>query len=66
MSENTKAAEAARFAADRRADYGRALKEEREGLQRAGKTDRVKQVDAELKRVQSVKGRTTDADGDEA
>lgn len=44
MSEDTKAT----HAAARRADYVRALKEEREGYVRAGKTDRVKQVDEQL------------------
>lgn len=39
------------FAAARRADYVRALEQEREMLERAGKKDRVKAVDAELERV---------------
>lgn len=39
------------FAAARRADYVRALREEREGCERQGKTDRVRAIDAELERV---------------
>lgn len=39
-------------AAARRADYVRALREEREGYVRAGKTDRVAEVDAELARAE--------------
>lgn len=37
-------------AAQQRAEYVAALKAEREGYVRTGKADRVKQVDAELKR----------------
>ena len=39
-------------AAARRADYVRALREEREGYVRAGRADRVAQVDAEIARVE--------------
>jgi len=39
-------------AAARRADYVRALREEREGYVRAGKTDRLPDVDAELARIE--------------
>lgn len=39
------------FAAARRADYVRALNEERDMCERAGKADRVKAIDAELERV---------------
>ena len=39
-------------AASRRADYIRALREERDGYQRFGKDDRVAEVDAELARVE--------------
>lgn len=39
------------FAASRRADHVRALREERDMLERAGKKDRVKAVDAELARL---------------
>lgn len=45
-------------AAERRADYVRALKEEREGYLRAGKPERVKAVDAELERVTGVATRS--------
>jgi hypothetical protein len=38
-------------AAANRSDYVRALKEEREACERAGKPDRVKAIDAELRRV---------------
>lgn len=38
-------------AAARRADYVRALREEREGYVRVGKADRAAAVDAELARV---------------
>ena len=48
------------FAAARRADYARALKEEREGLERAGKKDRVAAVDAELKRL-AAEAKSADA-----
>jgi len=37
-----------------RADYVRALKEEREGYARSGKTDRVAAVDAELARFEAA------------
>ena len=40
------------FAAARRADYVRALREEREGYERAGKPSRVAEVDAEIARVE--------------
>ena len=40
------------FAASRRADYVRALQEERRGYEVAGRADRVAEVDAELARVQ--------------
>lgn len=40
------------IAAARRADYIRALSEEREGYARQGRTDRVADVDAELARMQ--------------
>lgn len=39
-------------AATRRADYARALREERDGYERAGRQDRVAEVDAELARVE--------------
>ena len=39
-------------AARRRADYVRALREEREGYVRTGNEERVAQVDAELARVE--------------
>lgn len=41
-------------AAQGRADYVEALKVEREGYVRAGKTDRVKAVDAELARFDAA------------
>lgn len=41
-------------AAARRADTVRALTEEREGYVRAGKTDRVAQVDAAIARLQGA------------
>ena len=41
-------------AAVRRADYVRALRVEREGLERVGKTDRVAAVDAELARFDAA------------
>lgn len=41
-------------AATQRADYVRALEEERHALKVQGKTDRVKQVDAELARVKGA------------
>jgi hypothetical protein len=44
----------AEVAAARRADQVRALTEERAGLVRRGLTDRVKQVDAELARLQGA------------
>lgn len=50
MSIETKLS-AEEFAAQRRADYARALNEERVALVTKGLDDRVKQVDAELKRV---------------
>lgn len=53
----SKKSEAEAFAAERRADYVRALNEEKEMCERDGKTDRVKAIDAELKRVQKVEGR---------
>lgn len=40
------------YAAARRADYVRALREEREGYARMGNKERVAQVDAELARVE--------------
>jgi hypothetical protein len=54
-------------AAQQRAEYVQALKDEREGLVARGLTDRVKDVDAELARFdEKPKGRrkpaTTDAD----
>lgn len=46
-------------AAARRADYVRALQEERDGYARTGRTDRVAAVDAELARVTGgVEGRS--------
>lgn len=39
-------------AAARRADYVRALREEREGYVRSGRTDRAAQVDAEIARAE--------------
>jgi hypothetical protein len=48
----TDAADAAAIAAGaRRADYVRALREERDGYARVGKTDRIAAVDEELARV---------------
>lgn len=44
-------------AAERRADYLRALAEERDMCERSGKADRVKAIDAEISRVKSVKDR---------
>lgn len=41
-------------AAARRADYARALREEREGYQRLGREDRVAEVDAEIARVEGA------------
>lgn len=49
-------------AAERRADYTRALKEELEMCKAAGKTERVKVIQAELKRAATVKGRGTPDD----
>lgn len=46
--------DAAAHAAARRADTLRALTEEREGYVRAGKTDRVAQVDAALAALQGA------------
>lgn len=40
------------FAAARRADYVRALREEREGYARSGRESRVAEVDAEIARVE--------------
>lgn len=40
-------------AAERRADYARALNEELDQCQRAGKTERVKAIKAELERIGS-------------
>ena len=42
------------FAAARRADYVRALREEREGYARTGNEERVAQVDAELARIEGA------------
>jgi hypothetical protein len=39
-------------AATRRADYARALREERDGYARVGRTDRVAEVEDELARVE--------------
>lgn len=39
-------------AARRRADYARALREERDGYVRADRPDRVAEVDAEISRVE--------------
>lgn len=50
MSENAHAAE-------RRADYVRALKEELGEVERAGKTARIKAVKAELERVEGKPAR---------
>jgi hypothetical protein len=52
-------------AAWRRADYMRALNEERDMCERSGKADRVKAIDAEISRFKSVKDRQT-APSDEA
>lgn len=56
---------AAVHAAERRADYVRALTEERDMCDRGGKVDRVKAITAELKRVDKVSGRKAPA-ADEA
>lgn len=48
---NDRQKQLAEEAAERREDYARALKEERAGLVAQGKGERVKQVDAELKRL---------------
>jgi hypothetical protein len=48
-------------AAAQRADYVRALEEEHDMCKRAGKTDRLKAIDVELKRVKSVKDRSVEA-----
>lgn len=42
----------AQHAATRRADYVRALREERDGYARTGRTDRAAEVDAEIARVE--------------
>lgn len=47
----TKPLTATEHAAAQRADYKRALEEERAGYEKFGKDDRVKGVDAELKRL---------------
>ena len=44
------------FAAERRAQHIAALEEEKVGYERAGKSDRVAQVDAELKRLGKKSG----------
>ena len=46
-------------AADERAGYVRALKEEREGYVKRGLTDRVAQVDAELARFDAAPKKRT-------
>ena len=50
-------------AAERRADYLRALNDELEGYERVGRTDRAKDVKAEIARVKKAAptGRTADA-----
>lgn len=53
-------------AAERRANYVAALEQERDMCDRVGKSDRVKAIDAELKRVQSVKDRSDAGPSDEA
>lgn len=53
-------ADIGRTAAAQRADYVRALEEERRGYEVRGLKDRIAQVDAELARVQKVKDRTTE------
>lgn len=50
MAESNKE-KAAREAAERRADYVRALEVEKAGLKQRGLDDRVKQVDAEIARA---------------
>ena len=59
MSEKTRAEAEREFAAARRADYVRALEEERDGCKRVGKAERVRAIEAELKRVRSVAGRSS-------
>lgn len=48
-------------AANQRKDYLRALEEERDMCERAKKADRIKAIDAEIKRVKSVKDRAAEA-----
>lgn len=64
MSEKTKPELGS--AAERRADYVRALNEELEMCKAAGKGERVKAITAEIKRAESVKGRRTPADAETA
>lgn len=45
-----------RFAAERRAQHIASLEEEKVGYERAGKSDRVAQVEAELKRLGKKSG----------
>lgn len=47
-------------AAERRADYIRALEEEKAGLRAAGKKDRIKAVDAEIRRLTEEANPTPD------
>ena len=61
MTEKTATEKASEHAAERRADYVRALDEERDMCERQGKVDRVKAIDAELKRVKSAESRKAPA-----
>lgn len=53
MAETAKQ-QAERVAAERRADYLRALESEKAGLKQRGLDERVKQVDAEIARVKKA------------